>query len=377
MHKTFIMIKPDALKRGIVGKVMTRLEDKGLTLLAMKMVTPTLRKAQSLYKEHKGKSFYDALTKYTSSSPVIVMVVGGIGKTHEQFILTVKHYVIGNPNCQATDSGTIRGDFGISCTNRNVIHSSASIKDAQREIRIFFSDREIMKYKRADHEWLYSELERKDMAIVIDPTIKKPEITIGKDGITVAEQMTVKDHIIENRRKKIEAEKELIVRKNNLLRIKEESYSQLRDVMAECVGMKADISIYPDCRESYLSIKGLVKMGTCEPIPPSHSIDDPFADRLVDLYVGKMPVAKLRASVSKKKEGVRMFLEIFNAKSGQYDTTYYFYDFVYEAVRDKPFECENLCTHARTYLVRFFEQCVVEIQPEVVEQEVVTETDGF
>ena len=162
MHKTFIMIKADSVARGIIGKVITRLEDKGLTLLAMKMITPTLRKAQSLYKEHKGKSFYEVLTRYTSSSPVIAMVVGGIGTTNEQFIIMTKYYVVGNANCQAQgNSGTIRGDLGISCTNRNIIHTSASIKDAKREIDIFFNKREIMRYTRADHEWLYSEFERK------------------------------------------------------------------------------------------------------------------------------------------------------------------------------------------------------------------------
>ena len=163
MHKTFVMIKCDGVARGLIGKLVARLESKGLTILAMKMIKMTSKKAKSLYKEHKGKVFFEKLIKFTTSSPVVVMVVGGIGKTHEEFIKMVKHYIIGNSNCQVADGGTIRADFGVSCTNRNVIHTSATIRDANREIRMFFKPSEIMKYNRADHDWIYGDIERESV----------------------------------------------------------------------------------------------------------------------------------------------------------------------------------------------------------------------
>jgi nucleoside-diphosphate kinase len=148
MEKTFVMLKPSAVTRGIVGNILTRIENKGLKIVAMKMVSVTREKADNLYSIHKGKSFHDSLIEYVTSAPVVAMVVEG-----DEAVATVRK-LIGNTNPKEAQSGTIRGDMAIT-TTKNLIHASDSVENAKCEMAIFFTIEDIPTYKRADENWLY------------------------------------------------------------------------------------------------------------------------------------------------------------------------------------------------------------------------------
>jgi nucleoside-diphosphate kinase len=148
MEKTFVMLKPSAVTRGIVGNILTRIENKGLKVVAMKMVSVTREKAEKLYAIHKGKSFHESLIEYVTSAPVVAMVLEG-----DEAVATVRK-LIGNTNPKEAQSGTIRGDMAIT-TTKNLIHASDSVENAKCEMAIFFTIEDITTYKRADENWLY------------------------------------------------------------------------------------------------------------------------------------------------------------------------------------------------------------------------------
>ena len=148
MEKTFVMLKPSAVTRGIVGNVLTRLENRGLKIVAMKMIQLTEEKAGELYAVHKGKPFYERLVAYVTSAPVIALVVEG------EDSVKIMRKLVGNANPKEADSGTIRGDLAMT-TTKNVIHASDSVENAKTEMSIFFAPQEIVAYKRADENWLY------------------------------------------------------------------------------------------------------------------------------------------------------------------------------------------------------------------------------
>ena len=148
MEKTFVMLKPSAVTRGIVGNILTRIENKGLKIVAMKMVSVTREKAEKLYAIHKGKSFYESLIEYVTSAPVVAMVLEG-----DEAVATVRK-LIGNTNPKEAQSGTIRGDMAMT-TTKNLIHASDSVENAKCEMGIFFTPEDIVTYTRADENWLY------------------------------------------------------------------------------------------------------------------------------------------------------------------------------------------------------------------------------
>lgn len=148
MEKTFVMLKPTATTRGIIGNILTRLENKGLKIAAMKMTQLTEEKAAELYAVHKGKPFYDSLIQYVTSAPVVTLVVEGEGA------VKIMRKLVGNTNPKEAESGTIRGDLAMT-TTKNVIHASDSVENAKVEMDIFFAPQEIVTYKRADENWLY------------------------------------------------------------------------------------------------------------------------------------------------------------------------------------------------------------------------------
>lgn len=131
MQKTYLMIKPDAVRRGLVGRIIGRFEDVGLTIerLEYGMVTP--EQAAANYAEHEGKPFYDGLIGYITSGPVVKMVLSGEGA------VAVCRKLMGATNPADAAPGTIRGDFGL-VLDENVIHGSDSPESAEREIGIFF-----------------------------------------------------------------------------------------------------------------------------------------------------------------------------------------------------------------------------------------------
>lgn len=146
--REFIIIKPDAVQRGLVGKIISRFERKGLKLVAMKLLKLDRKRAEALYAIHKGKPFYEELLVYITSGPIVAFVVEG------QNAIKVVRTIVGATNPLEAALGTIRGDFALSI-RKNVIHASDSPENAAMERSIFFDEEELLSYKRIDEKWLY------------------------------------------------------------------------------------------------------------------------------------------------------------------------------------------------------------------------------
>ncbi|EKD28456.1 MAG: hypothetical protein ACD_79C00294G0001 [uncultured bacterium] len=145
-ERTLILFKPDAVKRQIIGKILQRYEDKGLKIAGMKMILVTKDLAEKHYGEHKGKSFFEELIKYITSSPIIAMVL------EANNAIQIARKINGATNPTDADAGSIRGDFAISKTC-NLVHASDSKESAQREIGIFFSKEELKEYQTSGECW--------------------------------------------------------------------------------------------------------------------------------------------------------------------------------------------------------------------------------
>ena len=148
IERTFVMVKPDGVQRGLVGEVVSRIEKRGIKVCAMKMMKIPKELAERHYGEHKGKSFYDGLVAFITSGPVVCMVLEGDNA------VTVVRAMMGKTNPQDAAPGTIRGDLAMHMS-KNVVHGSDSPESAKREIELFFNDYEIQKYDRIDGVWLY------------------------------------------------------------------------------------------------------------------------------------------------------------------------------------------------------------------------------
>jgi len=142
------MIKPDGLQRGLVGRIIQRIEAKGLKIVAMKMRTIPLAVAEEHYLEHAEKPFFKDLVGFITSGPSVPMVVEGKGAISEVRKMN------GATNPSAAQPGTIRGDYGLDM-GRNVIHGSDSPESAAREIALHFDESELSSYSRIDEAWLY------------------------------------------------------------------------------------------------------------------------------------------------------------------------------------------------------------------------------
>jgi nucleoside-diphosphate kinase len=132
VDRTFVMCKPDAVERGLVGEIVGRIERKGLTIVAAELRTITKETAGTHYAEHEGKPFYDDLVAFVTRGPSFLMVVEGPEDTWQ-----VMRTMMGATNPRKADPGTIRGDLGIELTE-NLVHGSDSAESAQREIGNFF-----------------------------------------------------------------------------------------------------------------------------------------------------------------------------------------------------------------------------------------------
>lgn len=132
IERTFVAIKPDAVQRGLMGKIITRFEEKGFKIIAMKMLEVTQEQAASHYAEHVGKPFYNGLVEFITSAPIVAMVVEGIDAVAE-----VRH-ILGATNPSNADIGSMRADFSpiMSC---NCVHASDSVDSAKREMAIYFN----------------------------------------------------------------------------------------------------------------------------------------------------------------------------------------------------------------------------------------------
>lgn len=148
MERTYLMLKPDAVQRGLMGEIVSRFERKGLKLIAMKFMVLPKAVAEKHYGEHKGKGFYDSLISYITSGPVLAMVWEG------EDAVSVCRNMMGKTNPKESAPGTIRGDYGMQ-TGMNIIHGSDSPESAEREISIFFKPEELVTYDRTVDQWLY------------------------------------------------------------------------------------------------------------------------------------------------------------------------------------------------------------------------------
>ncbi|WP_457590883.1 nucleoside-diphosphate kinase [Geoglobus sp.] len=148
VERTFVMVKPDGVQRGLVGEVISRLERKGLKIVAMKMLRIPKEMAETHYAEHREKPFFGALVSYITSGPVVAMVVEG------KSAISVVRNLVGKTNPVEAAPGTIRGDLAMDI-GRNVVHASDSPESAEREISIFFTEDEIVEYSKVDEDWVY------------------------------------------------------------------------------------------------------------------------------------------------------------------------------------------------------------------------------
>jgi len=136
MERTLSIIKPDGVKKGLIGEVIKRFEKNGIKILAMKMLNLSKKEAQGFYYVHKGKPFYESLTDFMSSGPIVVMVLEGEG------VIKKNREIMGATNPKDALPGTIRRDFA-SNVEQNIVHGSDSLENAEFEISYFFNKLEI------------------------------------------------------------------------------------------------------------------------------------------------------------------------------------------------------------------------------------------
>jgi len=131
VEQTFLMIKPDGVRRQLVGEIIRRFEAKGFTLTALQMVTPTREQAEAHYEVHRGKAFFEGVVDFISSGPVVAMIWEG------DDIVALARKLMGATKPSESLPGTIRGDYA-NTTEQNLIHGSDSVENAQVEIGIWF-----------------------------------------------------------------------------------------------------------------------------------------------------------------------------------------------------------------------------------------------
>jgi len=145
VERTLVLVKPDGVKRGLVGEIVGRLERKGLKIVAAKLVRVSNELAQKHYAEHQGKPFYPGLVAHITSGPVVALAL------ESRSAIAVVRLLTGATNPQTAAPGTIRGDFGLAMTP-NLIHASDSPASAERELGLFFTPAEFCEYDRTDRE---------------------------------------------------------------------------------------------------------------------------------------------------------------------------------------------------------------------------------
>ena len=148
METSLIILKPDAVQRGLMGRIIGRFEDKGFQVVGTRMMLIDRVLAERHYESHKGKGFYESLVEFMTSSPVLVLAIRGVG------IIEMSRKMMGATFGSKADPGTIRGDFGVS-NSFNLIHGSDSPESAKRELGLFFAAGDLLDYDRAVEGWVY------------------------------------------------------------------------------------------------------------------------------------------------------------------------------------------------------------------------------
>ena len=147
MQRTLVLVKPDGVQRGLIGRIVARLEQRGLKLVAMKMMRISRELAGRHYAEHRGKPFYDGLIAFITSGPVVAMIWEG------REAVTVVRSVMGSTDPLKAAPGTIRGDLALDL-GMNLIHGSDSAARAETEMALFFSADELHDYERTADRWI-------------------------------------------------------------------------------------------------------------------------------------------------------------------------------------------------------------------------------
>jgi nucleoside-diphosphate kinase len=148
METSLIILKPDAVQRGLMGRIISRFEEKGLQIMGAKLMHISQELAAKHYADHASKPFYPGLVKFMTSSPVLVLAIRGNGA------VTICRNLMGATFGSKAAGGTIRGDFGVS-NSFNLIHGSDSPEAAVRELGLFFKDGEVLDFARAGDAWVY------------------------------------------------------------------------------------------------------------------------------------------------------------------------------------------------------------------------------
>lgn len=147
MERTLIIVKPDGVQRGLIGRVLSRLEERGLRFVGLKLMTVDRDLAERHYGEHSEKPFFGDLVSFITSSPVVAGVVEGPDA------IKVTRTIVGATNPVEAAAGTIRGDFALSI-GQNIIHASDKPETAKREIDLFFDADELTSYSRDIDRWI-------------------------------------------------------------------------------------------------------------------------------------------------------------------------------------------------------------------------------
>ena len=153
-ERTLVIIKPDALTRGIVGEILHRFERKGLRVIGLKLTHLSESQLHEHYAHHKGKPFFLALIEFMRSAPSIVLALEGNN------VVDIVRRMCGETSGLKAEPGTIRGDYSLSNQN-NIVHASDSVAAAEVELKRFFIDGELFHYQRIDVDMLYAKDERK------------------------------------------------------------------------------------------------------------------------------------------------------------------------------------------------------------------------
>ena len=148
IEKEFIMIKPDAVQRNLIGEIINRFERSGMRLLAMKFIHVSKEQAEKHYEVHKERPFYPNLVKFITSGPVVAMAFQGLNAVKKT------RGLVGATNPVDAAPGTIRGDFGLDI-GRNMIHASDSVENAELELAIYFDESEYVNWVPVSESWIY------------------------------------------------------------------------------------------------------------------------------------------------------------------------------------------------------------------------------
>ena len=148
MERTFVMVKPDGVQRGLVGEIIARLERRGLRLVGAKFMAVSNEMAETHYGIHKGRPFYDSLIEYITSSPVMAMVWEGVNA------VAAVRQTMGATNPTEAAPGSVRHDYGLEI-GRNLTHASDSVENGLSEAVLWFKPEELVDWKREVDRWIF------------------------------------------------------------------------------------------------------------------------------------------------------------------------------------------------------------------------------